>query len=95
MQVILEIPDTIAAQITATGKDLSQEALEALAVEGYRNRRLFEEDIRIMLGYGTRMQVHALLKEHGVDLNFSVEDFQQDIETLDRLFGKSAVPRTA
>jgi len=90
MQVTIEIPDTLAAQLTAAGKDPSREALEALAADGYRNGRLFEEDIRIMLGYSTRMQVHALLKEHGVDLNFSVDDFQRDVETLNRMFGDSS-----
>jgi hypothetical protein len=89
MQVIFDIPDTLANQLTAAGKEPSREALEVLAVDGYRNHRLFEEEIRIMLGYQTRMQVHALLKEHGVDLNFSVEDFQKDVATLDRLFGRS------
>jgi hypothetical protein len=32
-----------------------------------------------MLGYGTRMQVHALLKEHDVYLNYSLSDVEQDI----------------
>jgi predicted HTH domain antitoxin len=41
-----------------------------------------------MLGYQTRMQVHELLKKHNVDLNLTVEDFEHDVETLDRLFGK-------
>jgi predicted HTH domain antitoxin len=88
MQVMLNIPDSLVEQLTADGKDPAREALEALAVDGYRNRRLFEEDIRVMLGYQTRMQVHALLKEHNVDLNFTVEDFEHDVATLDRLFGK-------
>ncbi len=88
MQVMLDIPDALAEQLLADGKDVSREALEALAVDGYRNRRLFEEEIRVMLGYQTRMQVHELLKKHNVDLNFTVEDFEHDVETLDRLFGK-------
>jgi predicted HTH domain antitoxin len=85
MQVILEIPDTYAAQITAAGKDPARTALEALAVEGYRTRQLSSGQIRRMLGYGTRMQVHALLKEHDVPLSYGVEELEQDIETSRRL----------
>ncbi len=95
MQVTLEIPDTYAAELTAAGKNPARAALEALALEGYRSGRLFEEDIRVLLGYETRMQVHELLKEHGVDLNFSVDDFQRDVRTLDRLFGNSAQSNAA
>jgi hypothetical protein len=82
MQVTLEIPDTLAAQLAAVGKDPARAALEALAVEGYRTRQLYEEQIRRMLGYESRMQVHALLKEHDVPLDYSVEDLEQDMETL-------------
>ena len=82
MQVTLEIPDTLAAQLAAAGKDPARAALEALAVEGYRTRQLYEEQIRRMLSYESRMQVHALLKEHDVPLDYSVEDLEQDMETL-------------
>jgi predicted HTH domain antitoxin len=85
MQVTFEIPDTIAAQLTAAGKDSARVALEALMIEGYRTRMLSEGQIKRILGYGTRMQVHALLKEHDVPLDYGVEELQQDIETIRRL----------
>jgi hypothetical protein len=47
-------------QLLATSRTRS-EALEALAVEGYHTGRLTESELRQMLGYETRMQVHALL----------------------------------
>ena len=86
MQVTLEIPDTLATELTAAGKDPSREALELLAVDAYRNRRLYEEEVRLMLGYESRFQVHALLKEHDVPLDYTAEDFDHDIETLHSLF---------
>ena len=82
MQVTLEIPDTYAAELTAAGKDPARVALEALLVEGYRSRLLSEGQIRHTLGYGTRMQVHALLKEHEVPLDYTIEDLEQDRETM-------------
>lgn len=57
-------------------------ALEALALEGYRTERLSESEFRQMLGFETRMQVHAFLKEHGVYLNYSLADMDRDLETI-------------
>jgi predicted HTH domain antitoxin len=78
MQVILDIPDNLAERIIPAGKEPARAALESVAVEGYRNERLSEEEVREMLGLATRMQVHAVLKEHGAFFNYSVEDFEQD-----------------
>jgi len=90
MQVTLTIPDELAAQLTAAGKDPARAALEALAVEGYRTQRLTEAEVKRMLGYGTRMQVHALLKEHDVYLNYTMEHLQQDIAASDRFLAQRA-----
>ena len=79
------IPDDLAAQLTAAGKDPARAALEALAVEGYRAGRLSENEVRVILGYETRMQVHALLAEHDVDLHYTMEHARQDIEASDKL----------
>lgn len=85
MQVTLTIPDNLAAQLIPAGKDPSREALEALAVEGYRAERLTESEVRQMLGYETRMQVHALLAEHDVPLHYTEEHLRQDIEASNKL----------
>jgi len=36
VRVVIDIPDEIAAQLTAGGRELSRTALEALGLEGYR-----------------------------------------------------------
>jgi len=84
MQVTLEIPDTYAAELTAAGKDPARLALEALALEGYRTQQLSESQVRRMLGFETRMEVHAFLKEHDVYLHYTVADLEQDRQTSDR-----------
>jgi hypothetical protein len=38
-----------------------------------------------MLGFETRMEVHALFVEHNVCLHYSAEHLQQDIAASDRL----------
>lgn len=85
MQVTLDIPDALASQLAAAGKDPARAALEATLVDAYRTGKLYEGDLRQALGYRTRMQVHALLAEHGVPLNYDTGDLQQDPATLDRL----------
>jgi predicted HTH domain antitoxin len=91
MQVTLTIPDDLAAQLTAAGKDPARAALEALAVEGYRTQHLSENEVRVMLGYETRMQVHVLLAEHNVDLNYTMEHLQQDIAASDKFLADRAI----
>jgi hypothetical protein len=85
MQVTLDIPDNLAAQLVAAGKDPAQAALEAVAIEGYRTAHLTESEVRQMLGYETRMQVHTLLAEHDVPLHYTQEHLQQDIDASNQL----------
>jgi hypothetical protein len=40
MEVILRIPDDVAKRLSAAGGDVSRRALEALALEGYREQTL-------------------------------------------------------
>ncbi len=85
MQITLELPDDVARSLEAKVKDLPRALLESLALEGYRSGTLTEEQVRKILGYGTRMQVHGFLKDHGVYLNYNREDLEQDMETLRQL----------
>ncbi len=84
MQVTLEIPDTIAAQIIAAGKNPARVALEALALEGYRNRELSEGAVRRLLGFDTGLEVHDFLANHNVPLNYSFADWQHDKQVADQ-----------
>lgn len=77
MQITLEVPDEIARD----RQDLPRALLESFAVEGYRSGTLTEEQVRRLLGYGTRMQVDGFLKEHGVYLDYTLEDLDHDTET--------------
>lgn len=66
MQVTLELPDDVAQGLEAQVKDLPRALLESFALEGYRSGSLTEEQIRRILGYGTRLEVDGFLKAHGV-----------------------------
>jgi hypothetical protein len=81
MNLELQIPDDIAHLLTSEYADLPRAVVEALALEGYRSRRFSEGQLRQMLGFSSRMQVHAFLKEHGVHLHYSMADLEQDRKT--------------
>lgn len=82
MDVQLQIADDIARVIQRWQPDLSRAALEALALQGYRIERLSESQVRRLLGFRTRMQVHAFLKAHNVHLNYSIQELENDLKTL-------------
>jgi predicted HTH domain antitoxin len=79
MQVTLDLPDDISAALESQGRDLPRQALEALAIEGYRTGALTEAQVRRLLGFETRFEVHALLKEHRVPLRYSEKDVEDDL----------------
>ncbi len=90
MRITLDIAEDLAAQIIPVGKDPAQAALEALAVEGYRTERLSESEVRRMLGYETRMEVHALLASHSVNLHYTDDNLAHDIAASDLLHAQRA-----
>lgn len=61
MVLTLELPDNIAQALTDhSDRDLARRTLEALAVDGYRERRLTQKQVRELLGL-SRMQVEDFL----------------------------------
>ena len=84
-EITINIPDELAHRVAPEGKDPARVALEALALEGYRAELLSESALRRMLGFHSRIEVHAFLKEHGVYLHYDVSDLRHDEETARRL----------
>jgi Uncharacterised protein family (UPF0175) len=90
MNLELQIPEEVALLLTSEYADLPRAAVEALALEGYRSKRFSEGQVRQMLGFSSRMRVHAFLKEHGVHLHYSLEDLDHDRATSRELEEKVA-----
>jgi len=85
MEVAIHLPDDIARRVQAQWEDVPRHVLESLALAWYQSGELNEEQLRRLLGYSTRMRVHAFLKEHGVPLRYTLEDLEQDRAAHDRL----------
>jgi hypothetical protein len=85
MNLTLEIPDDLAGRLSAEGGDLSRRALEALALEEYKSGHLTETELQRLLGFGTRYKLDGFLKAHDVWIDYTIDDFRREVESLERL----------
>lgn len=83
MNVVLPIPDDLAEQL-GPANDLARRALEALAVTEYQAHRLTEAQLRRMLGFETRYELHGFLRDRGVFPDYKAADLQREREVLQR-----------
>src|SRR6266496_1635464 len=60
-QFTLDLPDELSTFLVASGRKLERAALEVIALEAYREGKLSTAQLRRLLGYHTRAQVHAFL----------------------------------
>ena len=80
MQVTIDLHDDISKALEGQWPDLNRQALEAIAVEGYRTGALTESQVRRLLGLESRFDVHAFLKEHRVPLRYTASDVEDDMK---------------
>lgn len=85
MNLILRIPDELAARLGATGSDLERQALEALVLESFRAGRMTTKDVREVLGFKVLNEVDGFLKTHGVYEPYTITDLERERRTLDEL----------
>jgi hypothetical protein len=89
MAVTIKLPaEAEAAFRQSWGDDLDRATLEALIIEGYRQRRFGLATVRRLLGFETRLQAEQWLGERGVNWNYSAEDLDADRLTAEHLLGK-------
>lgn len=87
MEVVLEIPDNIARQLQTKGRSLNQRALEDLAVESYRCEELSLGQLAELLNLSIN-DANGLLKRRGIFDEFSLEEFEEQRRSMERLLGK-------
>ena len=79
MKITVELPDDV-AQHAHPGQD----ALEALAIEGYRSRKLTQFQVGQILGL-SRIQTEDFLARHLDLYDYSMEDLETEADLLHRL----------
>jgi len=63
--------------------DAPREALEALAIAGYRSGKLTAHQAGTLLGFTSRFQFEGLLKSRSIfDHAYGSEDLSDDVKTL-------------
>jgi predicted HTH domain antitoxin len=88
MTITLDLPDDIAQHANA-----GREALEALALEGYRSGALTHHQASRLLGL-TRFEFDDLLIERNIeDHAYGIEDLKEDVAALDRLRDQGILSR--
>jgi len=85
MTITLNVPEEIARHLASQGQDVSRAALELMLLEAYREHKLTTGQLRQLLGFHTRMQAHAFLKDHGVPLHYDRADLEHDRSAGDSL----------
>jgi predicted HTH domain antitoxin len=80
MRVTIQLPDDISAALEERWDDVPRRSLEAIAIEAYRSGALGESQVRRLLGLESRFQVHALLKERNVALQYTAADLEDDLQ---------------
>lgn len=83
MQITVALPNDIDRR-----PDPAREALEALAIAGYRSGELSHYQASRLLGL-TRFEFDGFLKARNIlDHAYDVEDLEQDLESIRRFEGK-------
>lgn len=82
MSVTISLPDEI---LSADTRNLPRKILEQVALDGFKSGQLTTSQVRRILGFDSRMQVHEFLAAHGVPwVDYDEEDLQRECESLRR-----------
>lgn len=90
MDIKLHIPDEIVSRLSSTGGDVSRQALEAFALERYREKILTLHDVSEMLGF-SRVETEDFLGQHHVALA-AIDEC--DLEREAALFEAASQPKS-
>jgi len=83
MNVQVKIPDEV---FQLENPEASRKILEAVALEGFRAKQMTTAQIKRLLGFTTRMQVHEFLSKNGIPwLDYSIEDAERERQLLNTI----------
>jgi hypothetical protein len=79
MQITVQLPDDLTQH-----ENPAREALEALAIEGFRSGALSKYQTRLLLGFNTRYQLDGFFKQHEVwEHAYGIRDFEDDLADIE------------
>ena len=83
-RIAVDLPEDIAKRLEAAWPDVSRGALQAVALEGYREGALSRDQVGRLLGLSL-WDTEAFLKERQAYLAYNEADLEQDRRDLDRI----------
>jgi predicted HTH domain antitoxin len=84
MAITLQLPESIERSLSREWRDLDRKALEAVAIEGYRQAALSQGQVGELLGLGFS-ETEAFLKAHGALLHYDEHDLDKDLAVSERI----------
>lgn len=87
MLITLEIPEPIARHLGDSPGAVARQVLEQAALEGYRSGKLSHFQVRTMMGFDSWAETEQFLRSHGVPLNYTLADLEEDRVNLAKLLG--------
>ncbi len=83
MPVTVSLPDEI---LSGPSEEISRKVLEQVALGGFKTGQLTIAQVRRILGFESRLQVHEFLASHRVPwVDYDEEELRREVETLDKL----------
>jgi heme-degrading monooxygenase HmoA len=82
-RIAVDLPDEIAKRLQAAWRNVPRGALEAVALEGYRDGTLTRDEVGDVLGLSF-WETEAFLKNRQAYLAYAEEDLEQDRSDLGR-----------
>ena len=83
-QVAIELPEDIASRL-GLEEDLSNVTLRALAAQAYRDGQLTHAEVQRVLGFASRWETDAFLKQAGANLDYTEADLDNDLAASRRI----------
>ena len=88
MTISINVPEDMMSRLQASWGNLSRRALEALAVEAYRDEVLSAAEVGRLLGHKSRWETESFLHGKQAYLHYTEEDLTRDIETIRNVTGQ-------
>ena len=83
-QVAIELPEDIASRLGGVD-NLSDVTLRALAAQAYRDSQLTHAEVQRVLGFASRWETDAFLKQAGAYLDYTEADLDNDLAASRRI----------
>lgn len=83
-RIAVELPEDIAKRLESAWRDVSRGALEAVALEGYRDGTLTHDQVGQLLEFSF-WETEAFLKQRQAYLQYTEKDLEHDRRELDHI----------